>query len=295
MDSSVVRMEFGWRRIVALVALALFAVSCAGMNAPNTGAPRANEPAYPLTVTAGAERREAALALWTTLTREQGITNAPAPELQPATATVRALPALSAPLRLPEVGDAEAEPESAEEATREALRRFIVTAQPLVGIQDQRRLSLVEVADGPAGARTARYRQRPFLYPVRGGYGNLEIVFASDRRILNLTSTALPETERLARLLAALRPNLTAAQATARLAGRAFTYTDAAGREQTRTVANAEQAVARELVVYPLLSADDPSVLNIHLAWEINVGPDALVYLDAMSGEIIASAPAPPG
>ena len=294
MASSDERMTFGWRRIVVLVALALLAASCAGMNAPNPAAPRANEPAYPLTVAAGAERREAALAVWTTLTREQGIADAPAPELQPATATVRALPALSAPLRLPEVGDAEAQPASAEEATREALRRFIVAAQPLVGIQDQRRLSLIEVTDGPAGARTARYLQRPFLYPVRGGYGNLEIVFAPDRRILNLNSTALPETERLARLLTALRPNLTAAQATARLAGRTFTYTDATGREQTRTVASAEQSVARELVVYPLLRADDPSVLNIHLAWEISVGPDALVYLDAMSGEIIATAPAAP-
>ena len=291
------RIKYGRLRLVALAAAASLAAACAGMNAPDPGAPRANEPAYPLTIAAGEERREAALAVWTTFMREQGVADAPAPELQPATATVRALPALTAPLRLPQVGDAEAEPETAEEAVREALRRFIVAAQPLVGIQDQRRLSLIEIAGGPNGMRTARYRQRPFLYPVRGGYGHIEIVFAPDRRIVSLSSTALPETERLARLLATLRPNLTATQAVARLAGRAFTYTDAAGREQTRTVAATEAteaAVARELVVYPLLRAEDATVLNIHLAWEISVGPDALVYVDALSGEIIAAAPAAP-
>ena len=60
------------------------------------------------------DRREAALTAWANLTRSQGINNAPAPELQPFTQTLKSIPPLSPPLYLPKVG---AEPTMTEEET----------------------------------------------------------------------------------------------------------------------------------------------------------------------------------
>jgi hypothetical protein len=150
----------------------------------------------------------------------------------------------------------------------------------------------VEVTETSVGVNRALYQQRSFLYPIRNGYGELEIVFTPDRRVQALRSTIIPDTERLARALSSAPRNISAREAIRLLTGHAFTYTDAQGREQTRAISTSDELVARELVIYPLPAPGGSDALALHLAWEIAAGQDSLVYVDAVTGEIIAAAPA---
>ncbi|HYP01434.1 MAG TPA: hypothetical protein VER76_14690, partial [Pyrinomonadaceae bacterium] len=254
------------------------------------------EPPYPVVLAANAERREQALAGWAAVARDQNLSNEPPPQLQPVTATISALPATDAPVRLPlvEIRDeaGQIREESREESRRESLRRFITSASALLGVAPQN-LSLVERKDETDGTRRARYQQNPFPYPLRAGFGVLEIAFTDDRRVLSLSSTAIPDTERLARALALVRPQqLTADQAIERVRGRAFTYPGISS-QLTYTVAPDDPIVPRELVVYPVRPAGDAAgALELRVAWEMAVGKGEapfLVYLDALKGEIIAA------
>lgn len=284
-------------RLALLASLVWLTGACAGGRDPDPARPRANEPAYPVVLAANAERREQALAGWAALARDNNLKNEPPPQLQPVTATISQLPAGDAPLRLPLVeirNDAgEVLEASKEESRRESLRRFILSAGALLGVAPQN-LSLVERKDEADGTRRARYQQQPFPYPLRGGFGVLEIAFTDDRRVLSLSSTAIPDTERLTRALALLRPQqLTADQAVERVRGRAFTYPGVSS-QLNYTVTPDDPIVPRELVVYPVRPANDAGALELHVAWELAVGKGSapfLVYLDALRGEIIAATP----
>ncbi|HEV2706233.1 MAG TPA: hypothetical protein VGV59_09940 [Pyrinomonadaceae bacterium] len=282
---------------LACVALALCLSACAAARNPEAGRPRGNEAPYPVVLGASEERRAQSLATWSLLARTAGATNPPAPELRPITATLDALPdALNVPLRLPQVGgDETAEP--SEEEQRESLRRFIASAAPLLGVV-KTEVSLVERVDLPNGTRRALYRQNPFDLPLRGGYGDIEILYTPDRRIISLRSTAIPDTERLRRALTTARQQqvvLTPDKATPPLAGRLVNFTDAAGRAQSYTITASDQLTARELVVYPVRPETDPNSLELRLAWEVAVGragSPLVVYVDAVRGEPLgASAP----
>jgi hypothetical protein len=283
------------RFALALCALSLawLCGACADAPGPDPARPRADEPPYPVLLSSDKDRRERALNSWATLARDAGAAaNPPAPELEPATATLRALPAAPSAvvLRLPLVEIKDGDKESADEATRESLRRFIASARDLLGVTTED-LSLVEVRE-EAGARVARYQQKPFPFPLRGGYGRVEIRFAPDRTVLALSSTAVPDTERLARALAVARTRaISADDVVKRLAGRAFNVTTGAGATQTYTVAAGERVEARELVVYPVSRANDPNTLELRLAWETAIGRagEVLAYVDAVTGEVFAA------
>jgi len=290
----------GWLRLALIASLSLcVGASCAASRDPDPSRPRAsNEPPYPVILAANAERRDQALTSWAALARDQNLRNEPPPPLQPVTATISALPtALDAPLRLPlvEIRDeaGEVREASKEESRRESLRRFITGAgAPLLGVTPQN-LSLVERKDEADGTRRARYQQHPFPYPLRAGFGTLEIAFTDDRRVLSLSSTAIPDTDRLSRALALVRPQqLTAEQAVERLRGRAFTFPGITS-PLTYTVAPDDPIVPRELVVYPVRPAGDTAgALELHVAWEMAVGKGTepyLVYLDALTGDIVAA------
>jgi hypothetical protein len=280
---------------VVLITLAFMFGACASMARP-AGAerPRASEPPRFAVLAASDERRTAALANWKAVVGEQAANASPTPELRPVTATLSALPTGLRDLpRLPLVvaGDAK---NRTEEETRESLRRFLSTAAPLLGI-DLKHVSLVEVSDAAAGAgsRRALYQQNPFAYPLRNGYGSVEVTFTPDLRVVGLSSTAIPDAERLGHTLATVPKAITAAQAAAALANRAVTYNDRAGTQQTRTLSQPDPTAARQLVVFPLRrDTADPATLELHVAWEVAAGStDAplLVYVDAANGDVLGA------
>ena len=287
------RLKHQRRRALAAVfcgaGLASLLAACAAGPGAGPGRPRGSESPYPVLLAASDERRERALADWAGVLGEPART-APAPELNPVTATPAALPPAATPPRLPRV-IIEDEGEQSEEETRESLRRFLDSAPALVG-SELRDLSLVEIVDAPGGAKLARYEQRPFHYPLRNGYGRVEITFTPDLRVTGLASTAVPDGERLRPLLRGVtRERLTPAQAAAKLAGAALSYTDAAGAAQTRPAPQAADIIPREMVVFPVRRDGPPPALELHLAWELEVagaGAPLLVYVDAVTGEQLA-------
>lgn len=287
--------------VVLLTTMAFMLGACASATRP-VGAerPRGNEPPKFAVLAASEERRTAALANWKSVMGEQTVNASPTPDLRPVTATLASLPTgLRDFPRLPLVvaGDLQ---NRTEEETRESLRRFLSTAAPLLGI-DLKHVSLVEVSDWTnsagtnsplyqaAGVKRALYRQNPFAYPLRNGYGAVEVTFTPDLRVVGLSSTAVPDAERLGRTLATVPRTVTTAQAVAALANRAVTYTDRNGAQQTRTLTQLDPTAARQLVVFPVRRDDDPATLELHVAWEVTADPTLLVYVDAATGDLLGA------
>lgn len=284
------------RHWLSCAALALLSCACAATPPPSATGPRPEGPPYPVLFVESAERRQATLAAWERFASEQGVARAPAPELQPVTASVRSLPALPAPLYLPKVGDdggsTSQSKEKWEDATTESLRRFIDANARLLGAEPQQ-LSLVLLTDAADGTKKARYQQRPFRYSLRNGFGEVEISFTADRRILQITSTCIPEIEQLQRAGAGIRPRYSSDEVAQRFVDRTFTYTDDASNPQTHAIQAGDAVTVRELVIFPILRPAQESALEFHLAWEVFVArlPGRAVYLDAITDEIIAVAP----
>lgn len=269
---------------VALIAL-VTAAACAAFQPTDPNGPTANAPQYPLGLSDVGTRLEEASVAWYQLSQRYGLPVRTEANLHPYTATLESLPAnLPAPIYLPKVGS---ETNPTEEETRESLRRFIVEWQRLIGAEPNQ-LSLVERIDEPSGVKVARYEQRPFRYPLRGGYGTLVIRFRSNRQLVGFTSNCIPNADQIQATLSGLTPKLTGEQAVNRI--KTQPITDASGRQQTVSLPASATVDARQLVVYAQPSKDPPSGLQIRLAWEIEVtnGPIKWVYLDAISDQIIA-------
>ena len=247
--------------------------ACAAFQPTDANGPAANRPQYPIALSDTGTRLEEASVAWYQLSQRYGLPGKTEANLHPYTATLESLPAnLPAPMYLPKVGSQTA---PTEEDTRESLRRFIVEWQTLIGA-DPNQLSLVERTDEPSGVKVARYEQRPFRYPLRGGFGTLMIRFRSNGQLVGFSSNCIPNAERLQAALNALTPTVTAEQAV--------------NHVKTQQPASAK-VEARQLVVYAQPSKEPPSGLEIRLAWEIDVTNAATtkVYLDALSDEIIAT------
>jgi hypothetical protein len=272
--------------LILLLALALGSVSCASLQPPDATGPRGNESVYPLLYIADDARRNAATAAIGRLV--QPASTAVGPGLQPITLTIENLGALSSqPLYLPKLGTS---PVMNEEETRESLRRFIREWQDLIGA-DPTKLSLVERVDQPDGTKLASYEQRPFRYPIRGNFGKLQIRFTTDRRVVSMNSTCLPEAEPIQTTLAAVTLKLKPEDAVNQLLNNPISYADTAGTQQTFRVASATQLKPREMVTYVRASPNKPDALEFHIAWEVEVvsAPVSRVYVDAVNGEIIAA------
>lgn len=279
-------------RLWLSAALALFFGACAATPPPDATGPRPDEPPYPVMMTESADRRQATLAAWEKLAGEQGAANAPAPELQPVTASVRNLP-VNTQLYLPKVGDpASHSKQGWEDATTESLRRFLESNPRLFGA-DPQQLSLVLLTDAADGTKKAKYQQRPFRYPLRNGFGEVEISFTDDWRILQITSTGIPEIEQLQRAGTGIRPKFSADDIAKLITDHTLNYTDSAGTPQSLTIQAGDAIASRELVVYPLLSPGQTSSLEFHLAWEVFMtsAPNRAIYVDAVTGEIISVTP----
>ena len=272
---------------VALVAL-LTAAACAAFQPTDVNGPTSNVPQYPVGLSDVGTRLEEASVAWYQLSQQYGIPGRTEANLHPYTATIESLPAnLAAPIYLPKVGSPT---NPTEEDTRESLRRFIVEWQRLIGAEPNQ-LSLVERIDEPSGVKIARYEQRPFRYPLRGGYGTLVIRFRGNRQLIGFSSNCIPNADQIQATMSGLTPKLTREQAVNHIKTQPITVTDASGRQQTVSLPANATVTAQQLVVYAQPSKDPPSGLQIRLAWELEVanGPIKRVYLDAISDEIIAT------
>lgn len=261
---------------VALIVL-LTAGACAAFQPIDANGPTANAPQYPVGLSDVGPRLEEASVAWYQLSQRYGLPGKTEANLHPYTATLESLPAnLPAPIYLPKVGS---ETNPTEEETRESLRRFIVEWQRLIGAEPNQ-LSLVERTDEPSGVKVARYEQRPFRYPLRGGYGTLVIRFRSNGQLVGFSSNCIPNADQIQATLNGLTPKLTGEQAV-----------DHVKNQPTVSLPASATVEARQLVVYAQPSKDPSSGLQIRLAWEIEVtnGPIKWVYLDAISDEIIAT------
>lgn len=263
---------------------ALTFAGCAAFQPTDVNGPTANLPPYPVApADAGTRLAEAAQA-WYQLSQHYGLPGKTEANLNPYTATLESLPAnLPAPIYLPKVGS---QTNPTEEDMREALRRFIVEWQQLIGA-DSNQLSLVERIDEPSGVKVARYEQRPFRYPLRGGFGNLTIRFRSNGQLVGFSSNCIPNTDRIQSALNGLTPKVTGEQAVNHLKTQAVTVADG----KTLSFPANAAIEARQLVVYVQPSKNQASGLEIRLAWELEVtgGPVSRVYLDAISDEVIAT------
>jgi hypothetical protein len=134
--------------------------------------------------------------------------------------------------------------------------------------------------DEPSGDKVARYEQRPFRYPLRGGFGNLTIRFRSNGQLVSFSSNCIPNTDRIQAALNNLTPKVTSEQAVNHIK-----------TQQSLSLPANATVEARQLVVYAQPSKEPANGLQIRLAWEVAVtnGPVTQVYLDAISEEIIAT------
>lgn len=275
------------RFTLIVIALAGFACACAAIQPPDAGGPRNSGPLYPILFTEQAQRTDASLLALGRLT--QNTSRLSPTQLQPITAVIRSLPAnLSATLYLPKVGIG---PEMTEEETRESLRRFITDWRALIGANPAH-LSLLERTDRPDGVKIAKYEQRPFRYPLRGGYGSLEIQFLANRTLRNITSTCLPEAERLQAALAQVTPKLTAADAIKVVQSSDIAYTNPNGQQATFRLGVNDEVNPVELVTFVSTTPDRADALELHVAWEMSIGgePRRLVYVDAVEGKLLGAA-----
>lgn len=262
------------RRVVLFLGVCVVCLSagCAGSRAPETGAPRDMTTVVPpITLEFPADQATQTRQAFAALLRAQGIADsATPPTLTPITNTIAALPALSGNVRLPRV-ESNDESVTNAEAEREALRRFVNTNATLLGI-DPTRVSLVEIVSQPDGQRRAVYEQKPFLFPLSGGYGNVRVTFTTDGTVTQLSSTALPQAAQVAAQIALAARNLiTADQARERFA--ALTSRPSAS------------LTPRGIVVLPVprLGTTSVAALELRLAWAIETGGQVF-YLDARSG-----------
>ena len=275
--------------------LASLASSCGARDrAADAGQPRAEQTPALILLVIPATREAATRTAWQTLLREQGIA---VPEsalnLSPVTKTITALPVN---LRLPRVGDPAATGEQRATNERESLRRFINANSTLTGANGNT-LTLLGIEDLANNTRRARYEHRPFVYPLRGGYGRITIDYTTDNRVLNLTSTALPEASAVNERVSALRARLTADEARAALGGKIVEIKSSNGSADQRTLPVDAESLrqrvrATELTVFPVpvASEGDEGRIVLHLAWELRfeeAGTPYFVYVDANSGEIL--------
>jgi hypothetical protein len=266
--------------------LALTVSACSAIEPTDTGGPRANEPVYPIVLTDDPQRHDATLTairqfMGQPASAETGVT------LQPITSTIQSLrSSANRPVYLPKLGTAA---EMTEEETRESLRRFITEWQNIIGA-DPEDLSLVTNTKQPDGTQLVIYEQRPFRFPLRGNHGRLQIRFGMDRRVLDITSTCIPDADRLQPLLAATTPTVTPEDAVKFVAENGISHTGPDGQTQLVKPAIAD-INARELVIYISGSSPAANALDFHLAWEIEVENSAVkkVYLDAVKSQIIAT------
>ena len=205
--------------------------------------------------------------------------------LQPITSTVQSIAPTQTPIFLPKLGTNAV---MSEEETRESVRRFIDSWRGLIGA-DPSQLSLENWVVQPDKTVVANYLQRPFRYDLRGNYGKFQIQFAPDRRVLSLTSSCIPNADRLQTSLNAINPSVKREDAVKYVQQNQIVYSDTNGRNESFKVGASAGVIARQLVFYAL--PENANTLAIHLAWavELTDAPVKTVYVDAIEAKILGA------
>jgi len=272
-------------KLFVLLGIALILGACSALPSDLVGS-RSNEPPYPIVLPEEQARIAETLTVWHRLAQSSSVPETAQLKLNPYTATIESLPA-NTTLFLPKVGEAET---MSEEEMRESLRRFIKDWQGLIGA-DPTQLSLVERTDRPDKTRLAVYAQRPFRYPLRGRYGSLRIGFTEDRRVLEFSSTCIPNADRFQAAITALSPHLTWEQAVARVLNVQVSYTAVPGQKGTYQLSATNHPEVRELVIFSHDPVASGEPLELRLSWEVAVSnaPFKFIYVDAVKGDIIGT------
>jgi len=211
--------------------------------------------------------------------------------LSPITATIVSLPSNRAGgVYLPKVGT---DAVMNEEETRESLRQFLRDWREIIGAEPAR-LSLVDHTVQPDGTSVANYDQRAFRFPIRGNYGKLQIRFAAHRRIMSISSSCIPDADKVRSALRVLSAGggvsarLTAEEATKKLRENDIPSTTPAA--STFRLPAGAQVNPTELVTHVRPSKTRTDALEFRVAWEMAIsnGPVKLAYVDALTGEVIA-------
>ena len=285
MNVSVVELNFTGRLGISLLFVVnLMLAGCAGTTPPpdSTAGIRPTGP-YPV-LTDSADRRQESNSEWNQLFTGAG-REAPEPViLQPVTATVRSIPAgVSTVPVLPEVGSPVL---TTEEEIRESLRRFIVANPGLIGAE-ARHLALLTRTTRADGSILARYHQDSFRYPLKGGYGDVEITFNQRREILQISSTCIPETRELRQSIAALTPHLKVDDLLEKLAGKTVSSGNSV------VVFGPSQSIkVGDLVILPTpTTSASGQGLMLRLALEIHPTGDLTqtLYVDPDTGGILGT------
>lgn len=279
--------------------LTVMLISCAPIQPTNTTGPRSNA-AYPVVLAEDNNRRETAQAAFNRLRQSvspgRSVATADTssePNLSPITATILSLPENGGVgVYLPKVG---VDPVMNEEETRESLRRFVRDWREIIG-SEPARLSLVEHSVQPDGTSIANYEQRPFRFPIRGNYGKLQIRFASDRRILSIFSSCIPDADKLRSALrglgaaGGLSARLTAEEATKKLREGDLPSQVPTSVNAPLRLSTTAQLNPRELVTHVQPSKIRADALEFRVAWEFELtsAPFKHAYVDAITGEVFA-------
>src|ERR1051325_9574648 len=271
-------------RLVIVLVSAFVLAGCAAMQPPNATGPMAPS-LYPVLLTEDNQRRDSVQVALNRLSSE--MMTAAVPQLQPVTGTILKL-APQGPLYLPKVGSGAV---MSEEETRESLRRFIKEWQQLIG-SDPAKLSLVNRIDQPDGTKLAVYEQRPFRYPIRGGYGKLEIKFTNDRRIVDLVSSCIPDADQIQSSISALTLRPKVEDALQKLQHQTVNAIDARGNKVSFPLPASSEITPRMLTTFVMPAKDRTDALEFHLAWELELSnaPVKLIYVDAVTGDIVGTA-----
>ena len=106
---------------------------------------------------------------------------------------------------------------------------------------------------------------------MRGNYGKLEIHFTSDRRVLNLTSSCIPDADRIQTAISALNVRPRSEETLQKLRAKGLTYADPQGNERTFAIPAASEMTARQMTIYILPSKDQPDASSFILRGKSNL------------------------
>lgn len=255
-------------RVTFFITIVILLAGCAG--SPQT--PSTTQKNYPVIITDSIERRDKAEREWRRMLDAYNVQQTP-PDLYPISYTPRALLGVTGGIKLL---NAKPEPGSEAIALREAMKGFIDRWRELLGTEPSA-VSLI-AADNSSEIQRLMYRQVNYAFPIAGNFGEMVAVISADGRLMQLDDRFIPVVEMPS------RPQLEREAAQKRVVGRAFTYTDIAGREQQARIGGPEEVLVKRAVILPIEKSD---TIEIHLAWEVVAGKSLswTVYIDAINGE----------